>query len=83
MTSVAIAPGTMGALTRSVYQAIGDLGYLLDKDDYLELFRRFSHIGRTGDVRHAIAERDPVRRGCASRKLADRVEAIRCAVDRS
>jgi hypothetical protein len=27
-----------------VYQAIGDLGYLLDKDDYLELFGRFSAL---------------------------------------
>lgn len=46
MTSAAIAPDTMDALMRTCAR-IGDLGYLLDKDDYLELFRRFfSHWSR-------------------------------------
>ena len=50
-----------GRANENVYQAIGDLGYLLDKDDYLELFGRFSALVRTGDLRHAIAETsDPV-----------------------
>lgn len=30
-----------GRSNENVYQAIEDLGYLLDKDDYLKLFRRF------------------------------------------
>lgn len=33
-----------GRANENVYQAIGDLGYLLDKDDYLELFGRFSAL---------------------------------------
>lgn len=32
-----------GRANENVYQAIGDLGYLLDKDDYLELFGRSPH----------------------------------------
>ena len=33
-----------GRANENVYQAIGDLGYLLDKDNYLELFGRFSAL---------------------------------------
>ncbi len=56
-----------GRANENVYQAIGDLGYLLDKDDYLELFRRFLHIAPIGRRPPcAIAEFNPVRGGRAN-----------------
>lgn len=38
-----------GRANENVCKASGDLGYLLDKDDYLELFRRFFRIGREAE----------------------------------
>lgn len=60
-----------------MYQAIGDLGYLLDKDDYLELFRRFSTL--VARVTSAMPSRSQAilsAMGVCERELADRVEAI-------
>ena len=66
-----------GRANENVYQAIGDLGYLLDKDDYLELFRRFSTL--VARVTSAMPSRSQAilsAMGVCERELADRVEAI-------
>lgn len=66
-----------GRANENVYQAIGDLGYLLDKDDYLELFRRFSTL--VARVTSAMPSRSQAilsAMGVCERELADRVETI-------
>lgn len=76
MTSAAIAPDTMDALMRTCAR-IGDLGYLLDKDDYLELFRRFFRIGREADICHVVTEPgDSARHGCA--RTVRTLKEMRC-----
>lgn len=55
-----------GRANENVYQAIGDLGYLLDKDDYLELFGRFSAlVARVTSTMPSRSQSDPVCHGCA------------------
>ena len=66
-----------GRANENVYQAIGDLGYLLDKDDYLELFGRFSAL--VARATSAMPSRRQVilsAMGVRERELADRAEII-------
>lgn len=61
----------------NVYQAIGDLGYLLDKDDYLELFGRFSAlVARATSAMPSRRQAILSAMGVRERELADRAEII-------
>ena len=66
-----------GRANENVYQAIGDLGYLLDKYDYLELFRRFfTSVARVTSAMPSRSQAILSAMGVCERELADRVEAI-------
>ena len=61
----------------NVYQAIGDLGYLLDKDNYLELFGRFSAlVARATSAMPSRRQAILSAMGVRERELADRAEII-------
>ncbi len=76
MTSAAIARYD-GRANENVYQAIGDLGYLLDKDDYLELFGRFSAlVARVTSTMPSRSQAILSAMGVRERELADRAEII-------
>lgn len=66
-----------GRANENVYQAIGDLGYLLDKDDYLELFGRFSAlVARATSAMPSRRQAILSAMGVRERELADRAEII-------
>ena len=66
-----------GRANENVYQAIGDLGYLLDKDDYLELFGRFSAlVARVTSTMPSRSQAILSAMGVRERELADRAEII-------
>ena len=66
-----------GRANENVYQAIGDLGYLLDKDDYLELFGRFSAlVARATSAMPSRRQSILSAMGVRERELADRAEII-------
>lgn len=66
-----------GRANENVYQAIGDLGYLLDKDDYLELFQRFSTlVARMTSAIPARSQAILSAMGVCEQELDDREKAI-------
>ena len=72
-----------GRANENVYQAIGDLGYLLDKDDYLELFGRFSAlVARATSAMPSRSKRSCLLWACANGNWPTGRKSY-CAADRS